>query len=264
MSPDQQSGRPLHEAMQQTSDRFGPHRSDLVLRAAARGRRLRLVRRAQIAAVAAAVAGATVLGAVRLAPRAEPAPPPAVHPAPSATPTPGPSPLPIRSPSASPPTGGPRTGPVSAQLAAFLPPGTTTRVLSTGSFEDGRLTESSDGTGVADGQVIHDDGHGRAAVAVKLTDAPPSTRLTCEQAVPPFFCDVLPDGTVVKAEKVTLVSGNLAWIVTATRPDLRKVEVAAFNTDRLPVTAAIRPTRAEPPLTFDQLQAIALSPHWNR
>ncbi|MFB7616988.1 hypothetical protein [Kitasatospora sp. NPDC056181] len=264
MNPDQQSDRRLRDAMQYTSDAFGPHRPDLVRRAAARGRRLRLVRRVQIGTAAAAVAGAAALGASQLPLRAAPAPPAAVTTAPTATPTATAAPTPTRSPSAAPPVGGPRTGPVSAQLAEFLPPGSTTRVLSTGSFEDGRLATSAGGTSVADGQVLYDDGKGRASVAVKVMDTPQSTSRSCEQAVKPLFCDVLPDGTVVKAEKLSLVNGQVAWVVTATRPDLRRVEAAAFNTDQLPVTAANRPTRAEPPLTIDQLQGIALSPHWNR
>ncbi|AUY49389.1 hypothetical protein [Streptomyces sp. CB01881] len=266
MNPDQQSGRRLHDAMQHTSDRFGPHRTDLVLRAAARGRRLRLVRRVQIGTVAAAVAGAAVLGGAQLWPRTAPAPPAAVTPTPTptATATPTPTSAPTRSPSAAPPVGGPRSGPVSAQLAEFLPPGTSTRVISTGSFEDGRLGKSPDGTAKASGQVLYDDGHGRAVIAVGLTDALPNTILTCEPALKPFFCDVLPDGTMVKADKLSLVNGHLSWVVTATRPDFRRVEVSAFTTDQLPVSAANRPTRAEPPLTIDQLQGIALSPHWNR
>ncbi|MET9401222.1 hypothetical protein [Kitasatospora sp. NPDC002965] len=39
----------------------------------------------------------------------------------------------------------------------------------------------------------------------------------------------------------------------------------AFNTGTIPENATTAdPSRAEPPLTMDQLQAIALSPHWNR
>ncbi|MFB8239027.1 hypothetical protein ACFC58_21015 [Kitasatospora purpeofusca] len=263
MSPDQQSGRRLHEAMQQTSDAFGRHRADLVLRAAVRGRRLRLVRRARIAALAAAVAGAAVLGAAQLSPGAAPAPPPAVTPTPTPTaaPTATPAPAPTRLPSAAPPVGGPRSGPISAQLAAFLSPGTSTRVSSNGAFEDGRVTLSQAGT--ASGSVLYDDGRGRASVGVTLADIDRRTP-TCDPG-PWLFCDILADGTAVKAEQTRLTSGYLLWSVYVLHPDGRKITVNEFNTDRIPENATTAsPTRAEPPLTIDQLQAIALSPHWSR
>ncbi|WP_043468641.1 hypothetical protein [Kitasatospora sp. MBT66] len=257
MSPDQQPGRRLHEAMQHSSDAFGRHRADLVLRAAAQGHRLRLVRRARIAALAGAVAGAAVLGAAQLSPGAAPAPPPAVTP----TSTPTFAPVPTRPPSAAPPVGGPRSGPLAAQLAAFMPPGTTTRVSSSGAFEDGRVTLSQ--TGTASGYVLHDDGRGGASVGVRLADVDRRTP-TCDPG-PWLFCDILADGTAVKAEKARLASGYLLWSVHVLHPDGRKVDVDELNTDRIPEKATTAsPTRAEPPLTIDQLQAIALSPHWNR
>ncbi|MFE6750388.1 hypothetical protein ACFVGM_31360 [Kitasatospora purpeofusca] len=267
MSPDQQSGRRLHEAMRHTSDAFGPHRADLVLGAAARGRRLRLVRRARIAALAAAVAGAAVLGAAQLSPGTAPAPSPAVTPTstPPAPPAPAPTatlvPVPTRPPSAAPPLGGPRSGPISAQLAAFMPPGTTTRVSSNGAFEDGRVTLSEIQT--ASGTVLHDDGHGRGSVTVGLSDYSPRTP-DCDPG--PWHCEILDDGTSVRAEKVRLTSGYLLWTVSVLRPDGRHITVAEYNTDRIiPIDATTAsPTRAEPPLTIDQLQGIALSPHWNR
>ncbi|MFJ4795638.1 hypothetical protein [Kitasatospora purpeofusca] len=269
MSPDQQSGRRLHEAMRHSSDAFGPHRADLVLGAAARGRRLRLVRRAQLAALAAVVAGAAVLGAAQLSPGAAPALLPAVTPtlAPTSAPTFAPAPtatlvpVPTRPPSAAPPVGGPRSGPISAQLAAFMPPGTTTRVSSSGAFEDGRVTMSQ--TVTASGYVLYDDGRGGASVGVRLADIDRRTP-TCDPG-PWLFCDILADGTQVKAEKARLTSGYLLWSVHVLHPDGRKVDVDELNTDRIPEKATTAgPTRAEPPLTIDQLQAIALSPHWNR
>ncbi|MCX4757524.1 hypothetical protein [Kitasatospora purpeofusca] len=263
MSPDQQSGRRLHEAMRHSSDAFGPHRADLVLRAAARGRRLRLVRRARIAALAAAVAGAAVMGVTQLSPGAAPALSPAVTPTSTPTFAPAPTatlvPVPTRPPSAAPPVGGPRSGPLAAQLAAFMPPGTTTRVSSSGAFEDGRVTLSR--TGTASGSVLHDDGRGGASVVVRLADIDPRTP-SCDPG-PWLFCDILADGTEIKAEKAKLTSGYLLWSVHVLHPDGRKVDVDELNTDRIPEKATTAsPTRAEPPLTIDQLQAIALSPHW--
>ncbi len=263
MSPDQQSGRRLHEAMRHSSDAFGPHRADLVLGAAARGRRLRLVHRARIAALAAAVAGAAVLGATQLSPGAAPAQSPAVTPTSTPTFAPAPTatlvPVPTRPPSAAPPLGGPRSGPVSAQLAAFMPPGTTTRSSSSGSFENGRVTWEGQ-TGTASGIVLYDDGHGRASVELRLADYLPRTP-DCDPG--PWHCDILEDGTSVRAEKVRLTSGYLLWSVHVLHPDGRKVDVDELNTDRIQENATTAsPTRPEPPLTLDQLQAIALSPHW--
>lgn len=149
-------------------------------------------------------------------------------------------------------------------MAAFLPPGTTTRVASRGSFVDGRIIVSSDGSGAPQGFVAYDDGKGRAAVSVSVLDTD-LRDLTCAQPTKPLFCDVLADGTVVKAFKSRLTSGQLSWSVSAMRPNGRRVEVGEFNTDVVPYdNPAATVTRAEPPLTIDQLQAIALSPHWDR
>ena len=273
MTPDQQSDQPpgqrLHDALQHTSARFGPHRADLVTLATARGRRLRLVRRAQLGAVTALVTVAGVLGAAQLHPRPA-TQPPAVTPTFSASATP--SIPPTYSPthpaasSVTPLAGGPRSGPLSAQLAAFLPPGTTTRLSSTGSFVDGRVTEGppEDGpdTGKpAAGVVLYDDGKGPAVVDVSHLDSVLDA-VGCGRTLPPL-CEVLASGTAVNTDKLSLANGQLMWVATATRPDGRRVRVTAVNSDQ-GITDSGRPTRAEPPLTTDQLQAIALSPHWDR
>ncbi|OKI25095.1 hypothetical protein [Streptomyces sp. CB03911] len=270
MTPDQQSDQPpgqrLHDAMQQASSRFGPHRADLVTLAAARGRRLRLVRRVQLGALGVLVAGAGVLGTAQFLPApADRAP--AVGPdlpasaTPSAAPSATPSAAPTRSPApvVSPATGGPRSGPVSEQLAAFLPPGTTTRVSSSGSIVEGRVA-GNPGDRVS-GSVLYDDGKGPAVVSVSVLDAVLDS-VDCGRETPPV-CQVLPDGTAVRTDKLTLAGGQLLWTVSATRPDGRRASVSASNSDR-PITDSGHPTRTEPPLTTDQLQAIATSPHWDR
>ena len=265
MTPDQQSDQPpgqrLHDAMQQASGRFGPHRADLVTLAAARGRRLRLVRRVQLGALGVLVAGAGVLGTAQFL-SATANRPPAVAPdvpasaTPSATPTRSPAPV------VSPAAGGPRSGPLSEQLAAFLPPGTTTRISSSGSFIEGRSTGKSGNPGDrASGSVLYDDGKGPAVVSVSVLAAVLGP-VDCGWETPPV-CQVLPDGTVLRTDKLALAGGQLLWAVIATRPNGRRVEANAVNSDHL-ITDSGHPTRTEPPLTTDQLQAIATSPHWDR
>ncbi|MFE2910873.1 hypothetical protein [Kitasatospora indigofera] len=271
MTPDQQSDQPpgqrLHDAMQQAGSLFGPHRADLVTLAAARGRRLRLVRRVQLGALGLLVAGAGVLGTAQFlpapadrAPAVGPDVPASATPSttPSATPstTPTGPPAPVVSPAA----GGPRSGPISAQLAVFLPPGTTTRLSSNGTFVEGRVPGNT-GDQVW-GSVLYDDGKGPAVVSVSVLDAAVSVPVNCDRDTPPL-CRMLPDGTAVRTLKLTLAGGQLLWTVSATRPDGRRAEVSAINSDH-PITDSGHPTRAEPPLTTDQLQAIATSPHWDR
>ncbi|MFC8448710.1 hypothetical protein [Kitasatospora sp. NPDC057223] len=84
----------------------------------------------------------------------------------------------------------------------------------------------------------------------------------CGRDTPPT-CQVLPNGTALRSERVPLANGQLMWVVIAIRPDGRRVRVSATNSEH-PITDSSHPTRAEPPLTIDQLQAIALSPHWDR
>ncbi|WP_329611703.1 hypothetical protein [Kitasatospora herbaricolor] len=266
MTPDQQSDQPpgqrLHDAMQQASGRFGPHRADLVTLAAARGRRLRLVRRVQLGALGVLVAGAGVLGTAQFLPApADRAPAVGPDVPASATSSATPSAVPTFSPApvVSPAAGGPRSGPLSAQLAAFLPPGTTTRISSSGSFVEGRVA-GNPGDEVS-GSVLYDDGKGRALVSVSVLDAVLDS-VDCGRETPPV-CRLLPDGTAVRTDKLTLTGGQLLWTVSATRPDGRRTSVSASNSDR-PITDSGHPTRTEPPLTTDQLQAIATSPHWDR
>ncbi|MFJ3790830.1 hypothetical protein [Kitasatospora sp. NPDC090091] len=273
MTPDQtppaSADERLHAALRQASRHFAPHSPDLVLRAAARGRRLRLVRRVQLGAAAAAVAGVSVLGAVQLSPQtAAPAAP--AGPVASATGTASNAPAPTgtaagtTSPTASAPadlpTGGPRSGPIADQLAAFLPPGPVSRATSHGSFTDGRVTESADGN-PAGGSLVYDDGSGAVTIDVLLLDAKSDAGTGNPSQL---FHDVLPDGTVVAGEKTLLPSGYQLWQVSSVRPDGRYVAVSEVNTDQRLSATPIRPTRAEPPLSLDRLKAIALSPHWRR
>ncbi|MGW2251301.1 hypothetical protein ACWCXH_13965 [Kitasatospora sp. NPDC001660] len=257
MNPDQR----LHDALHRTSQQFGPHRGDLVARAAARGHRLRLIRRAQIGTAAVLTAGACVAGTVAFGDHPSSAPPaPAAPPAVTATPAPAPT----RTPSASPPAGGPRNGPISGQLAAFLPPGRITRTNSNGGFVDGRiLRERPEGNPSSGGGFTYDDGKGTSVIEVDLSDDPKSW--DCHPSSPEDCPETLPDGTKVLVRPGRIVGGGIRLTVDTQRPDGRRVEVVEYNIDHIdPAEKSPTPTRPDLPLTVDQLRGIALSPHWNR
>lgn len=260
MNPDQR----LHDALHHSSRQFGPHSADLVVRAAARGRRLRLVRRAQIGVAAFAVAGLCVAGSAAFAGHSA-----SVSPAPAGTPTataaPAPAPAPTPTPSASPPAGGPRSGPISAQLAAFMPPGKITNTNSNGTFVEGRITKPKpEGNLGAGGGFVYDDGRGEGLVWVDLADGMPLDNLDRQPTSPERHPERFPDGTAVLVEQGQWIGGVTHWKVTVLRPDGRQIEVDEVNTNRIDPSGKTGPTRPEPPLTIDQIRGIALSPHWSR
>ncbi len=258
MNPDQR----LHDALHHSSQQFGSHSTDLVARATAHGRRLCLVRRAQIGVAAFVAAGLCVAGSVVFSGR-----PTSALPSPVGTPTATatPAPAPTQAPSASPPPGGPRSGAISAQLAAFMPPGKITRTNSNGTFVDGRITKPKpEGDVGAGGGFVYDDGRGEALIWVDLADDMPLNNLDWQATSPERRAERFPDGTAVLVDRGQWIGGVTHWKVTVLRPDGRQIEVDEVNTSRIDPSGKTGPTRPEPPLTIDQMRGIALSPHWNR
>ncbi|MER7751800.1 hypothetical protein [Kitasatospora sp. NPDC097643] len=268
LNPDQR----LHDALRHASRQFGPHSGDLVVRATTRGRRLKLVRRAQLGTAALAVAGACVAGGFVLSGSPAAAPAPAAPPTATATATGTPTapPTAAPTPSAAPPTGGPRSGPISAQLAAFLPPGKITRTNSNGTFVDGRITKPADQRMGAGGGFTYDDGKGASVIQVDFSDGTSQGYGDCHPTSPEHCPETLPDGTKVWVEPGKIIGGGIKLTVRVLRPDGRLVEVDEFNVASIvPPGGDDRnfspaPTRPDLPLTVDQLRGIALSPHWNR
>ncbi|MGW4648327.1 hypothetical protein [Kitasatospora sp. NPDC004289] len=274
---DQQPDVPLHDALGVAVGGFAPHSRDLVHRAAARGRRLRRLRRAQLGLAAAVLIGASGFGLSTLGPAAGPAPVPpaassAAPPSPSAVPTPSSS----TSPPIVPPTilapsyrpgGTDRTGPVDHQLAAMLPPrGSISGGLRAGQFTEGRLTLPDGGAAAPSarppgtdrevtGSLLFDDGHGPVTVAVTLIDLTPQevTGPRCENGQY-VSCAIRPDGTRVTTGREKDPGRETRWSVTAVRPDGRGVRVVQFNYTDLSRTAMA--------ISFDEMTAIALDPHW--
>ncbi|MFJ3215829.1 hypothetical protein ACIPLC_07920 [Kitasatospora sp. NPDC086801] len=264
LNPDQR----LHGALHDASQRFGPHSGDLVARAAARGRRLRLVRRAQLGAAAFVAAGVCVTGGVAFSGRPASVPAPAAPPTATAAPAPTQTQTqaPTRAPSASPPLGGPRSGPISAQLAAFLPPGKITRTNSNGTFVDGRITKPDTPNTGAGGGFTYDDGKGASVIQVDLGDHTRTEGSGCPPTSPGHCAETLPDGTKVWVDAGAIIGGGKRLTVIALRPDGRQVQVEEFNVASIVPSAGNAtpaPTRPDLPLTVDQLRGIALSPHWN-
>ncbi|GAA2134779.1 hypothetical protein GCM10009760_12430 [Kitasatospora kazusensis] len=248
MSPDEQFGQAMPEAMDHAARQFAPHSPDLVQRATLRGRRLRRTRRAQLGAVTVIALGGTVLGLNQLTPATSPT---------SGRPSAPPSPT-YRPPVYSPPTV-PRSGSLYEQFAALLPErGHSTEVESSGSFTDGRLS------GIVRSRLVFYDGHGGTTVTLNVKDPDPlapASPLDC----PPVGeeCGTLPDGTQVVAGRFTPGNGLVKAGVQVLRPDGRLVDILEYNTDDLIVGGGNLPL-AEPALSLDELTAVALSPHWEK
>ena len=156
--------------------------------------------------------------------------------------------------------------PVLGRIDRTRAPVAYARTVLVRAFVDGRVTGQSGDPASgsvlrAPCSVLYDDGTGPAVVSVSVLDAVLGF-VDCGRETAPI-CQVLPDGTAVRTEKLSPANGQLLWVVSATRPDGRRVGVSAINSEQ-PITDSGHPARAEPPLTADRLQAVALSPHWAR
>ncbi len=137
-------------------------------------------------------------------------------------------------------------------LIDLLPPS------GTASAPAGVATENS-----ALGDVIYDDGHGRAQIAVSVTwrSTDPKAAVPQGCGAPAPDCTVLGDGTQVGVAQGRQygTSGTVEWTVTALRPDGVEVQVLEWNS----TAAKDRPiTRSAPPLAIDAVRAIVLDPNW--
>ncbi|MFE4871819.1 hypothetical protein [Streptomyces sp. NPDC056682] len=136
---------------------------------------------------------------------------------------------------------GPSAEAVEKQLAALLPTGKGLRVLE----KDGQEGYAS---------LVVDDGNGKGLIQVNVQTG-------MSDVSPGGETSTLPDGTLVGLEKKDGEKGGAGvvwWTADTVRPNGFRVVVSAFNTGNQNKAA----TRAEPPLTLEQLKAIALDPHW--
>ncbi|WP_457034326.1 hypothetical protein [Kitasatospora sp. P5_F3] len=261
MSQHHQSDGELHDALGLVTEGFAPPGPDLVLRAAARGRKLRRTRRSQWAVAAVLVVGTAGLGLGRFTVAAGPAPtPPAASPTVSAPATPARSPAPTYRPAIV-----PRTGPLAEQLAALLPSrGTVTVGTSDGGFTDGKLSTRAGKAVEARAGLVFTDGPKAGAVSIELAvpvDLPDRARMcVSDQLLPPQTCAYLADGSTVVTSMDTVGSTGpaLRWSVTAVRSDSRVVSVTQYNRE-----STTEPGHySEMPLTLDEMTGLALSSHW--
>ncbi|MCZ4118745.1 hypothetical protein [Streptomyces sp. H39-S7] len=174
--------------------------------------------------------------------------------------------------------GGPKTvalasgEPVTAQrmialLKSALPPGTTTGEQGRGSGGKG----TGDPIGAPYAQVVFDDGHGPGLVSVSLNHAPvgkgtdPGTRCPDRVYAQYDSCDrsVLADGSVL-----VLVKGyeypdhrvsTKNWQATLTTPDGHVVDALEWNSA---AEKGAPDTRPDPPLTAAQLTVLVSVEHW--
>ncbi|WP_354643087.1 hypothetical protein [Kitasatospora camelliae] len=151
---------------------------------------------------------------------------------------------------------------MSGTLRSLLPPGQVTDVQG---FGIGELTAPSRGPIAS---LVFDDGRGRGIVRL-ITDRvdPPGTGDTADTRCPDPFqtptesCErtVRPDGSVLVVAKYPSrdPDDQRNWVVTYTGADGRRIRVDEYN------GAYDTVTREEPPLTADQLAAVATSPAWD-
>ncbi len=133
-----------------------------------------------------------------------------------------------------------------------LPPGT---VSEAGGYGPGELAS---GAG-ASAHLFFDDGRGASMMVLNLdrvADGPEANRCRDPFEEPTESCDrtVRPDGSVLVIDKLEArqAGGPENWIAVLVTPDGRRVRLDEYN-----ATSAGPPlTRAEPPLTADQLTSL--------
>ncbi|WP_030394314.1 hypothetical protein [Kitasatospora purpeofusca] len=252
--PDPRFEGVLGDAFSAVGESFRPTTGPRLDEVTARGRALRRRRTAAFAGGVTAVAVIGVGGVFAAGLGAAPArsggsvEAPAA-PSSAASPVPSPSVLtrPAQAnPDAVPPSAEahPEGGEVLAVAATLLPAGLAP-------------ADASTGEGFARFNV--DDGRGKSEVQVYVAKQPagaPDPRYD--------YSTVLPDGSrlVVQQGAPMSGSGSVRWSVEILHPDGTRVVVRAFNTAVRRNTAKAEPGRSTPPLTLDQLRAIATSPTW--
>ncbi|GAA0659270.1 hypothetical protein GCM10010193_07600 [Kitasatospora atroaurantiaca] len=242
MSSDENFEQRMPDAMSHAVAQFAPPPSDLVLRATARGRRLRRARNAQLGAAAVLVAGGLFVGLGVLGPytattsKANPAAPPS----PSLTPFADPS----------------KIGSTAYRkdlLVSMMP-------------KRGTVSEASDN--LSNVRLSYVDGHGQSMVELRIEDGMTSSlagHMACQdvhQANTGCRAETRPDGTLVQiTEKGTLPEGHIdEWRVDTLRPNGRRVVVTASNT-----APAVGPQSWPTPVpSREELKAVALDPRWDR
>ncbi|MER5201902.1 hypothetical protein [Streptomyces sp. NPDC002825] len=139
----------------------------------------------------------------------------------------------------------PSAAAVQATLRSLLPKG---------------VTVTSHGGGDGHGYVVVDDGKGKSLVGV---DVQPDAGKAVAELFTGAGVVTLPDGTKVRATQQPGEKGGAGvvwWSVDTLSPEGFRVGVSAFNSGAQHEAA----TRAEPALTMEQLQALALSPKWRK
>ncbi|WP_437094525.1 hypothetical protein [Streptomyces sp. enrichment culture] len=245
----------LATALRRTGGGFDADRAALAAAGRARGRRLKLRRRAAVLGGVAGVAVVGVGGALLAAPGDAPG---SRRPAAAATPSAAPAVSASPSPAAREYTG----DELLRTLKDLLPGGEFSQEEARGT--EGRLPPSA--------RLVYDDGKGAAAIGLSLGRVEPgsqeareTTRCPDEAFVPHDSCTTsrLPDGSVLMLfqgyEYPDRRVDTKRWVAELVTPEGRHVSLSEWNAPAEKDAAVSRP---EPPLSPEQLKEVVTAGVW--
>ncbi|MCK7621781.1 hypothetical protein MUU72_01325 [Streptomyces sp. RS10V-4] len=243
----------LSDALHQVGGTFAADRAALADAGAARGRRLRLRRRAALAAGAAGVLCAGAGGAWLVSA--------------DGSPTASRAAAVAAGPHAATPSGGVTKEELIRTLEKLLPRGTF-------SSEEGRGTDQ-DGPTLPYASVVYDDGKGPAALSVSLgiaepgrgQDTPERTRCPDRAYVTYDACaaERLADGSILRVfqgyEYPDRRADTKRWTADLVTPAGQSISVQEWNAA---AEKGAPDSRTEPPLSPAQLKTLVTAPEWRR